>query len=123
MAMTTASSTLSSLSSLSLHTSPRLSLLPFTATNTSSTKLRSPLSLFLSSTSSPRLTTTICNAEQPEIETTFFDNDDPEYEAVFDPRRPRKASSHRPPSTRSRWRRRTKWPRPTRSCTGRPTAA
>ncbi|PRQ28967.1 putative ribosomal protein S5 [Rosa chinensis] len=83
MAMTTASSTLSSFSSLSLHTSPRLSLLPFTAANTSLTKLKSPISLFLSS--SPRLTTTTCNAEQPEIETTFFDNEDPEYEAVFEP--------------------------------------
>ncbi|XP_050368240.1 30S ribosomal protein S5, chloroplastic isoform X1 [Argentina anserina] len=83
--MTTASSTLSSLSSLSLHASPRLSLLPFTSANTSSlAKLKSPISLFISS--SPRLTSITCNnAELPEVETTFFDNDDPEYEAVFEP--------------------------------------
>ncbi|KAM5588197.1 30S ribosomal protein S5, chloroplastic [Rosa sericea] len=80
MAVTTTSSSLSSLSSLSLNSSPHHSLLlPFT---TSFPKPPKPISLFLSS---PRPTTPIPNAEPPHIETTFFSTDDPEYDAVFDP--------------------------------------
>ncbi|KAB2601230.1 30S ribosomal protein S5 [Pyrus ussuriensis x Pyrus communis] len=82
MAISTTSSSLSTLSSLSLHPSPRLSLLPFTAAATPATKPRKPISLFLSSS---RPTTVIFNAAASDVETSFFDNEDPEFDGVFEP--------------------------------------
>ncbi|KAL5576721.1 hypothetical protein UlMin_018420 [Ulmus minor] len=77
----TSSATLSSLSSLSLHATPRFSLLPNTTTTTISLRplsLPSPLS---SSSSRPNFRP----KASADVETTFFDNDDPEEIDVFDP--------------------------------------
>ncbi|PON37852.1 Ribosomal protein [Parasponia andersonii] len=85
MAMaTTTSSTLSSLSSLSLHSSPRFSLLPHTTTiSTRPTCFSSFSSL---SSSSSRSTAAFRPKAGPEPETIFLQNDDPEEEdVVFEP--------------------------------------
>ncbi|XP_012091626.1 30S ribosomal protein S5, chloroplastic [Jatropha curcas] len=81
MAATVTASTLSSLSSLSLHSKPHLSLVKSIKSFSLSPKSPQILSLSYRSTS-------ITRAKSSDIDTTFFDNVNPEEEVVFDPPSP-----------------------------------